>query len=49
MRGEGFYAEIIAQRFEVARKSFGLKKSLPKLRCDLFEVPLAQGDQLALF
>ncbi|SFK63468.1 PA0069 family radical SAM protein [Shimia haliotis] len=49
MRGEGFYAEIIAQRFEVARKRFGLKKSLPELRTDLFEVPLAKGDQLALF
>ncbi len=49
MRGEGFYAEIIAQRFEVARKRFGLKKSLPELRTGLFEVPLAKGDQLALF
>lgn len=49
MRGEGFYAEIIAQRFEVARKRFGLKKTLPELRTDLFEVPLAKGDQLALF
>ncbi len=49
MRGEGFYAEIIAQRFEVARKRFGLKKNLPELRTDLFQVPLAKGDQLALF
>ncbi|KPA22629.1 Radical SAM superfamily protein [Shimia sp. SK013] len=49
MRGEGFYAEIIAQRFEVARKRFGLAKVLPDLRTDLFEAPLAQGDQLALF
>ncbi|TCL09351.1 DNA repair photolyase [Shimia isoporae] len=49
MRGEGFYAEIIAQRFEVARKRFGMAESLPKLRTDLFEVPLAKGDQLALF
>ncbi|WP_270730441.1 PA0069 family radical SAM protein [Shimia sp. Alg240-R146] len=49
MRGEGFYAEIIAQRFEVARKRFGLAKTLPELRTDLFEAPLAKGDQLALF
>ncbi|MGR3713632.1 MAG: PA0069 family radical SAM protein [Shimia sp.] len=49
MRGEGHYAAMIAQRFEVARRRFGLEKDLPKLRCDRFEVPLAKGDQLALF
>lgn len=49
MRGEGPYAEMIGQRFEAARRRFGLARDLPKLRCDMFEVPLAQGDQLALF
>ncbi len=49
MRGEGHYAEMIGQRFEAARRRFGLARDLPKLRCDLFEAPLAQGDQLALF
>lgn len=49
MRGEGAYAEMIGQRFEKARRRAGLVQELPSLRCDLFEVPLAQGDQLALF
>lgn len=49
MRGEGIYAEMIAQRVEKARVRFGLDKDMPKLRCDLFEVPLARGGQLALF
>ncbi len=49
MRGEGIYAEMIAQRFEKARKRFGLSKDMPELRKDLFEVPLARDGQLALF
>ncbi len=49
MRGEGIYAEMIAQRVEKARVRFGLDKEMPKLRCDLFEVPLARDGQLALF
>ncbi|MDA5555929.1 PA0069 family radical SAM protein [Shimia sp. MMG029] len=49
MRGEGVYAQMIAQRFEAARKRFGLGKDLTKLRTDLFEVPLARDGQLALF
>lgn len=49
MRGEGIYAEMIAQRVEKARVRFGLDKEMPKLRFDLFEVPLARDGQLALF
>jgi DNA repair photolyase len=49
MRGEGIYAEMIAQRVEKARVRFGLDKEMPKLRCDLFEVPLERDGQLSLF
>ncbi|GAA6178891.1 PA0069 family radical SAM protein [Shimia sp. NS0008-38b] len=49
MRGEGLYAEMIGQRFEKARVRVGLSKTLPELRKDLFEVPLARDGQLALF
>ena len=49
MRGEGVYAEMIAQRVEKARKRFGLAKEMAKLRCDLFEVPFERDGQLALF
>ncbi|MFW8592898.1 PA0069 family radical SAM protein [Cribrihabitans neustonicus] len=49
MRGEGRYAEIIAQRFRAACKRLGLAEKSPGLRCDLFAVPPQPGDQLALF
>ncbi|MBO9476909.1 PA0069 family radical SAM protein [Shimia sp. R11_0] len=49
MRGEGIFAEMIAQRFEAARKRLGLLKTLPELRRDLFEVPIDQDGQMALF
>ena len=49
MRGKGIYAEMIAQRVQKARVRFGLDTEMPKLRCDLFEVPLARDGQLALF
>ncbi|WP_422050011.1 PA0069 family radical SAM protein [Shimia sp.] len=49
MRGEGVYAEMVAQRFEAARKRLGLARDLPALRTDLFAVPLARDGQLALF
>lgn len=49
MRGEGIYAEMIAQRVEKARVRFGLDKEMPKLRCDLFEVPFERDGQLSLF
>ena len=45
MRGEGVYADLIRSRFGLAKKRFGLDRTLPRLRTDLFEVP---GDQLRL-
>ena len=49
MRGEGLWARLIAQRFDKAVARLGLATTLPPLRCDLFEVPLARGGQLSLF
>lgn len=49
MRGEGTYAEMIAQRFKAAVKRLGLKEKTAPLRCDLFARPPQAGDQLALF
>jgi DNA repair photolyase len=49
MRGSGAYAQIIAQRFERARRSLGLNARSAPLRCDLFRVPPQAGDQLQLF
>lgn len=46
MRGEGTYAELIARRFMVAKKKYGLDRKVPALRTDLFKRP---GDQLQLF
>ncbi|WP_158964560.1 PA0069 family radical SAM protein [Chachezhania sediminis] len=49
MRGEGRYAEMIAQRFSAAVKRLGLEEAAPPLRTDLFAVPPQVGDQLSLF
>ncbi|WP_127112159.1 PA0069 family radical SAM protein [Shimia sediminis] len=49
MRGEGHYADMIAARFKIAMRRQGLAPDLPPLRQDLFQVPLAVGDQMALF
>ena len=49
MRGEGRYAEMIAQRFRAAARRLGLDAAQPALRCDLFRVPPGAGDQLSLF
>ena len=49
MRGEGPYADMVAQRFEVAVKRLGLGKSAPAMRCDLFRPPRAETAQLSLF
>ena len=45
MRGHGVYADLIRRRFALAKKRFGLDRTLPRLRTDLFEVP---SDQLTL-
>ena len=49
MRGEGPWADLMAQRFAVAAKRFGLDAVQPKLRCDLFARPVKPGDQMMLF
>ncbi|GGO83631.1 radical SAM protein [Marinobacterium nitratireducens] len=50
MRGEGQFAEMIAQRFRLAQRKYGLEQRHGlRLRTDLFSVPPRAGDQLALF
>jgi DNA repair photolyase len=49
MRGEGPYAEMVAQRFDLAVKRLGLTRAGVPLRCDLFRPPSEKGDQLSLF
>lgn len=49
MRGEGPYAEMVAQRFKSAARRLGLDQPTAPLRCDLFAVPPQAGDQLSFF
>ena len=49
MRGQGEWAELMKKRFDLACRKFGLDKSLPDLRTDLFKRPPKAGDQLSLF
>lgn len=49
MRGEGPYAEMVAQRFAVAIRRLGLKSNAPPMRCDLFRAPVLVGGQMSLF
>ena len=49
MRGEGPYAEMVAQRFDLAVKRLGLGTSAPPMRCDLFRAPVLPGAQMSLF
>ena len=52
MRGEGQFAELLRQRFQLAKKKLGFisRDGRPELRCDLFQAPArpkpasAQGD-----
>ncbi len=48
-RGEGLWADLMAQRFKVAVARLGLNAPLPPLRTDLFKSPPRSGDQLNLF
>jgi DNA repair photolyase len=48
MRGHGVYADIILQRFELARRRQGLQQETA-LRCDLFQPPSPHRGQLPLF
>lgn len=49
MRGEGPYAQMVAQRFNLAVKRLKLTRAGVPLRCDLFRPPSEKGDQLSLF
>lgn len=49
MRGKGIYADLIAQRFNLACRRFGLNKRSWELETNLFAVPSRIGDQLRLF
>ena len=49
MTGQGEWAVLLKQRFDLACRRLGLAHKLPPLRRDLFAVPAAPGDQLDLF
>ena len=49
MTGEGPVAEVMSQRFELARKRFGLEGRLGPMDLTQFTVPAKAGDQLSLF
>ncbi|MCB5198007.1 PA0069 family radical SAM protein [Loktanella sp. TSTF-M6] len=49
MTGQGEWARLIRQRFDLAARRLGLARHLPPLRSDLFAVPPRPGDQLSLF
>ncbi|MBI1219360.1 MAG: PA0069 family radical SAM protein [Rhodobacteraceae bacterium] len=48
MRGEGLWADLMAQRFRAATRRLGMDAPSPPLRTDLFRVPPKPGDQLSL-
>ena len=49
MKGEGPIAELIAARFKIARKRYGLDRTPPPLDVSRFRVPPRSGDQIDLF
>ncbi len=49
MKGEGPIAELIGQRFRIAKRRFGLDRALPPLDISQFRVPPKTGDQMDLF
>ncbi len=49
MTGEGPVAEVMGQRFELAKKRFGLTGRLGPMDLTQFAVPTKAGDQLSLF
>ena len=48
MTGQGEWARLLRQRFDLAARRLGLDRRLPPLRCDLFAPPPRAGDQLSL-
>lgn len=49
MQGQGFWADLLRQRFARAVRAAGLDAPQEPLRCDLFRRPPRKGDQLDLF
>jgi DNA repair photolyase len=49
MKGDGPIAEILGQRFRMARRRFGLDRTSPPLDVTQFRIPPKSGDQLDLF
>ncbi len=49
MRGRGAYADLLAGRFRVAARRFGLDRPPPRMRRDLFRPPAAPGAPPSLF
>ncbi len=51
MTGEGVYAQLLARRFELARRRLGLELSANEWALDTsqFSRPTPGGEQLALF
>lgn len=49
MRGSGQFAELIAKRFALARRRYGLEERGGGFNPRVFRVPPAAGDQLGLF
>ncbi|CAM3009851.1 DNA repair photolyase [Paracoccus aminovorans] len=49
MRGEGVEADLLHQRFRLARKRLGLTREAEVLDCSRFGPPPRAGDQLSLF
>ncbi|ABL72017.1 PA0069 family radical SAM protein [Paracoccus denitrificans] len=49
MRGEGHEADLLHQRFRLARKRLGLVREAEVLDCSRFSPPPRAGDQLTLF
>lgn len=49
MTGQGKWADLLRQRFQLATRRLELDRKLPELRSDLFKVPPQAGDQLSLF
>ena len=48
-RGEGIEAQLLLQRFRLARKRLGYRDGQPPLDCSRFGPPPKAGDQLSLF
>ncbi|MFN7052760.1 MAG: radical SAM protein, partial [Gemmobacter sp.] len=49
MTGEGPVAEVMNQRFLMARRRFGLDEPSQRMDVGAFRVPAKAGDQLSLF